>query len=153
MKEKNYPLVDFFSVNNAREKLTSICQIVQHHFLKKKRLLIAAPNEEAAQYLNGLLWKYPEESFVPHIWTESPTEECVAITCSQDNVNRASILLHLGPSVHVKWGLFQQIYELFDQTDQEKQKASEARKAYYIEVGCQVNFKQSDFFSTRFYEA
>ncbi|CCB85875.1 DNA polymerase III subunit chi [Parachlamydia acanthamoebae] len=141
MQEKNSPSIHFLPAKNVREKLTSICETVRQHFAKQKRILIAAPNEEAARYLNALLWKQPEESFLPHIWSESQTEECVAITFSKNNVNQAAVLLNLCPSVHSEWDSFEQIYDLFDETDPEKQKASESRHVYYTEKGCQIHFE------------
>jgi DNA polymerase-3 subunit chi len=133
-------LVSFLPAPNNRTKLASICQTIHYHFQKKEPILIKVPTEEAAKYIDALLWKYPEESFMPHVRSEVPVQECVVITCSKENLNQAAILLHLCPTVHPSPQQFSYIYDLYDETDEDKHQASEARKKYYMELGYPINF-------------
>lgn len=130
--------VFFLPAQSVQIKLVSICQTVHQQFLKQKKVLLAVPNQEAARYLDTLLWKAPVESFTPHIWTDLETEESVAITCSSENINRASVLIHLCPDIHPKFKLFEEIYDLYDETDAEKRGASEMRQKKYTEHGCTI---------------
>jgi len=133
-------LVSFLPATNNRNKLTSICQTVYYHFQKKEPILIRVPSEEAAKYVDALLWKCPEDSFLPHIRSEVNVQETVVITCSQENLNNAAILLNLCPLVHPSPQQFAYIYDLYDETDADKSKASEARKKHYMELEFPINF-------------
>lgn len=130
--------VFFLPAQNVQMKLTSICQVVHQQFLKQKRILLFAPNPEAAQYLDTLLWKSPPESFIPHAWTDFASSERVVITCSHENLNQASVLIHLCPDIHPNFKFFEVIYDLFDETDSIKKGASEMRQKKYVEHGCTI---------------
>lgn len=125
------PNVSFIPVADNAAKLKTICEIVHNQFHAGKTLLIRVPNAEAAAYVDALLWKAPEESFLPHcIALQSTPERCV-ISYANSNVNKASVLLNLCSDIcpfHVE---FETIFELWDETHPSKLDLSAKRKADY----------------------
>lgn len=134
------PRIIFLTVKDNNSKLKAICDIAAELFLAGKRLLIAAPNQQAAVFVDGLLWKLPEEGFLPHVLTNSKTDERCAITTQQTNCNAATNLLNLCPSVPDNFSDFDTIYELWDETDPAKTALSANRKKAY-EENITANFK------------
>ena len=88
--------VTFYRVKNNSAKIQLICRKAQEAFQYERRLLISVPNIEAAHYIDALLWKFPEESFMPHVIAETETQEWIAITSQEKhNINQAPHLLNL----------------------------------------------------------
>lgn len=131
MTTSSSPKVNFLTVADNASKLKQLCQVVNQHFSKGESVLIAVPTQEAAIYLDQLLWKMPEESFTPHLISNAFTEEKVAITTATNNVNRATVLLNLLPTIHPNSNEFELIYELYDQTSPEKEELSKKKQAQY----------------------
>lgn len=128
--------VFFFKVKHNQEKLKTLCEITQKHFEQKQPILIAVPNQESAEYLDKLLWKMPEISFVPHQIVNTPSSEKVVIAIScQENFNLAQVLLNLCPDISPIWNAFALIYELDDETDPLKKELSNKKKLAYKNFG------------------
>jgi DNA polymerase-3 subunit chi len=123
--------VRFLTVTDNASKLQQLCAVVNEHFAKGDSMLIAVPTPEAAAYLDQLLWKMPEESFMPHSICNNPTQDRVVITTAAGNINQAKILLNLLPSIHPNSQMFACIYELYDQTSPEKEELSRKKQAHY----------------------
>ena len=85
------PSVTFWQVMDAKQKVGCICQLVHRHFHKAQRQIITVPNQQAAEYLDKMLWHYPKESFVPHAVTTVPLAAAVIITTAQTNLNQPNI--------------------------------------------------------------
>lgn len=130
------PRVIFVTVRDNAAKLNAICQQVERSFDRKEPILIAVPNTEAANYVDQLLWKMPEESFLPHQIALSQTNELVAITMGSENVNRARILLNLCSNVSPIFHEFEMIYEFYDETQPAKADSSLQRKNFYMAQSC-----------------
>jgi DNA polymerase III subunit chi len=132
--------VIFFTVKDNSGKVQWICQKVQEAMQNEKRLLITVPSEEAASYLDTLLWKTPEESFVPHIISRSPNSEWVVIsTLSTHNLNQAQYLINLSLPPSPIYHHFEKIFELYDLTHPQKQQASDEKLAYYQSKGIKIS--------------
>lgn len=130
--------VIFHTVKDAQAKLDFICQRAEEAMRQEERLLIAVPTDEAAQYIEALLWRQPETSFIPHVITQSPTTAWVAITSKPThNFNQASILLNLCSEVPPLYSQFNIVYELDDQTHPQKATLSEQRRSSYAANGIQ----------------
>lgn len=128
--------VSFFQVKDNGTKIKVICNKAQESFALEKRLLIAAPNTEAANYVESLLWKLPEESFMPHVIAEAETAEWIAIT-TQDkiNVNKAPRLLNLCPVPSLLYQFVDEVYDFFDETNPQKLELSQKRMEFYQSQG------------------
>lgn len=128
----------FLPVSTNQKKVEIICQQAQKHFYQGDRLLILAPTDQAAHYLDELLWKYPEGSFLPHSISKIPCKEKIVITTVVDNLNNAniSINLHLEPCAIAQQ--FQILYELYDETHQDKLEKSKRRRQQYMSLGLRL---------------
>lgn len=124
--------VTFFKVKDNQAKAQVICQQVQAVLKKEKKLLIVVPNEEAARYVDLLLWRLPEESFIPHAIVTKPTSEWIAITTQdKQNLNNAHFLLNLCPTISPMCNQFEEIYELDDVTNSDKAQLSQKKREEY----------------------
>jgi DNA polymerase-3 subunit chi len=129
----------FYQVKDNQAKIDLICGKAQEAILQEKRLLIVVPNEEAARYINTLLWKEPTDSFIPHAITNEPSQEWVIITQLRDqNLNQACRLLNLSSQISPIYQQFEEIYELLDESNEEKKDLSQARMNRYKSEGAYI---------------
>src|ERR1700739_4282065 len=94
------PTIQVLTVKSNQEKLLKLCQAVHHHFGLRERLLIAAPSDEVADYIDQLLWRMPSDSFLPHKKVAKESDFPVIITTMIANLNQARVLINLMPGVH-----------------------------------------------------
>lgn len=133
------PKVIFYRVSSPSAKLQVIASKAKEAFHQEKRLLITVPSFEAAQYVESLLWRVPEESFMPHVIADTATKEWIAITIQdKDNVNQAFRLLNLCPTTSALCEKMEEIYELYDETHPQKLEQSKQRLQHYQEKGFAV---------------
>lgn len=112
--------------------------MTQHHFLQGDSILIVVPNQEAAVFIDQLLWKRPEESFLPHVIASSPIKERVVITTRKENLNKARVLFNLCPEACPFANEFEEVYELHDETQADKLELSQKRRDTYVAAGYEI---------------
>ena len=124
----------FLTISDNATKLRAIIETVEKHFLKAEKVLVLVGNDEAALYIDQLLWKLPEEGFTPHSIIAAQSKERVAITKVRANLNQADVLFNLRPEAAIQIsGPHTLIYELIDQTHPSKHELSlERQKAYNL---------------------
>lgn len=132
LTKKQKPIVHFLKVKSNAEKLQVIVSTLTTLIQQKKKILVLVPNQQAADFLNKYLWEASEESFIPHVVTSKPTQEIVAITMIQENLNKASVLFNLMPSVSKISEEFESIYDLEDETSSEKARLFKEKKMEYL---------------------
>lgn len=131
--------VTFSKVRDNQAKALFICQQVQTVLRREKKLLIVAPNEEAAKFVDALLWRLPEESFIPHAIVTKQSPESIAITTQdKENLNQAHYLLNLCPQVNAFSDQFEEIFELDDETSPEKAQLTDKKKQAYAMMGVRL---------------
>lgn len=131
MKGKQ-PKVIFYHIKNNSSKIDLIVAKGEEALQRKKRLLILVPNMQAAEYVDALLWKQPQDSFIPHTIAETKTKEWIAITIQKElNVNEAVCLLNLCTTPPPLYAEIEEIYEIYDETHPEKKEFSEKRLQFY----------------------
>ncbi len=121
----------FIKVKDNKTKLWQLCDRIRTHFLKGEFILVTVPNQEAANYLDDLLWRYPEDSFLPHRVLNRQAKERIAITLGIENVNNATILFNLLPTAFIPFNQFTTLYEFYDETHPTKVELSKQRLATY----------------------
>lgn len=132
MSPQNLKLnVIFHKVATNAAKLKTVATIISDSLQQGKKILIIAPNLQAAEFLDKYLWQDSDESFIPHCIAIAPTNECAAITTLHENVNGASVLLNLNPMVSPISHCFETIHDLDDLTSPEKALFSKERKLAY----------------------
>ena len=133
--------IRFITVKDLPGKRAAIFHLIYQQFQENTPILITVPSEEAAQYLDHLLWGYLPESFIPHSIEEQPCKSPVVITTVMQNLNEAPVLLNLCRSAAPISFPFTTIYELWDETDPGKKQLSEERYNSYHEQGYSKIFK------------
>jgi DNA polymerase-3 subunit chi len=141
MNQKTLAKVTFYRLKDNAAKIQLICTKAKESFQIEKRLLITVPSFEAAQYVESLLWRFPEESFMPHVIADTTTKEWIAITMQdKDNINQAPRLLNLCPLLSPLSNHVEEVYELYDETHPQKKELSEQRMRHYQALGFLVKF-------------
>lgn len=125
------PVVTFLQVNDNQAKISRMCALVNYLYQQEKKTIITTPNVEVAKYLDAMLWKYPETSFIPHKISNSPDDELILITTLMDPFRDVKTLIHLCPDVHPHFQHFTTIYELYDATQLSKEHQSKKRLEFY----------------------
>lgn len=137
MKQK--PNIIFLPISSNQQKIGCICHHIQRHFDSGDTLLIIVPSEQAQQYLDDLLWKYPEDSFLPHVVSQAQCNEKIVITTLSQNLNNSKILMNLCPESCPIADQFETIYELYDETHPEKLEQSKKRHQAYVQKGFNIS--------------
>ena len=84
--------VIFFQVNDNQTKLQKIVESAHTYFAKKEPFLIVV-EEAGLKFVDELLWKFPETSFLPHNIQETDSSDLIVITKSRTNLNLS--LIHI----------------------------------------------------------
>lgn len=138
---KNNPVqASFYRIKDNPSKLELICSKAKEAIDQEKKLLILVGTLEAGQYIDALLWRKPEESFIPHLFTQNSTNEWIAITMHQSNINQAPRVLNLQLNAISFFQEFEEIIELYDETTPEKIKFSKDRLKYYQSLRVNVGY-------------
>lgn len=119
--------VIFFQVKDAQTKIKVITEIARSHFDKKEHCIILVEDEKAQIFVEDLLWKIPDTSFLPHVSSDIPTPELLAITKTKNNVNQAKVAINLCSTPLILDTSFRIIYELEDLTNPNKNRLSSLR--------------------------
>lgn len=125
--------VVFFQVADAASKLKRIVETARSHFLKKEPLLLFVEDEKSQHFVDELLWRLPETSFLPHIATDKAAKEPIAITKTKTNVNAALFAFNLCSTPLLLPG-FKIIYDFEDLTAPNKKNLSSLRFNAYKEA-------------------
>jgi len=125
--------VKYFTVKEGRAKLARLAQVAFAHFEKKEKLIFFVPDEATLHFVDTLLWRFPEESFLPHLIAQDKCDALIALTAGPNNVNAASAAFNLctSPLLQIP---FKTIYEFEDLTAPEKKAAFEIRYRAYKEA-------------------
>lgn len=126
--------VVFFQVRDSNLKLQRIAETAQTHFEKKEPFLIFVEDIKAQQFVDDLLWKFPDVSFLPHLATDDTTKEWVVVTKSKKNINGAKYAFNLCSTPLLIEGPFRIIYEFEDLTSTSKRQLSSLRFDAYKEA-------------------
>lgn len=130
--------VVFFQVRETAIKLQRIAETAQTHFEKKEPFLIFVEDSKAQQFVDDLLWKFPETSFLPHLATDDTTKEWVVVTKLKKNINGARAAFNLCPTPLLIEGSFRIIYEFEDLTTPNKKQLSALRFDAYKDARCLI---------------
>lgn len=135
MNKSLHPEIHFLRVTDANTKLNRIVSTASQHYLSGERVIIFVPNEQAAAYIDDLLWRRPHEGFLPHLIAKESIEEAVVITLASKNISRARIAMNLKPGLCADLNSFEKVYELSDQTDPVRTKLSLEKIQGYQKLG------------------
>ncbi|MBS0615493.1 MAG: DNA polymerase III subunit chi [Verrucomicrobia bacterium] len=120
----------FFSVKDTAAKLRTLCDVASEHLHKGQSLLILVPDATVHVFVDELLWRLPEEGFLPHpsklLWIDTEAKE-------------ATSLFNLRPIPFTEKISYKTIYELEDHTSPERLQLSRKRYAAYRELSLSIS--------------
>lgn len=130
--------IDFYF--NAPDKLQVACRLAGKALRQGKRLLVYAPEPEAAQRIDRMLWTWPAIGFVPHCAARDPlaTETPVLIASDAEVPEGCPLLLNLGAECPPHFERFERLLEIVAAQDGDRQ-AGRARYRYYRDRGYPIN--------------
>jgi len=132
--------VTFFQVTNDQQKRKTILQLTHEYFKKNEPLVIRLPHQKALEYVDILLWREPQESFLPHAIKDEHCKDLIVLTTSEESPNGARSVLNLCPKPITNKNLsFTRIYELEDLASSQKNKSAQERYKSYKDQGYSVH--------------
>ncbi|NGX62732.1 MAG: DNA polymerase III subunit chi [Candidatus Anoxychlamydiales bacterium] len=136
MNPKNKVL--FFQIKDIKIKLIRIIQTAMHHFEKKENFLIRVADEASLKFVDELLWRQPQEGFLPHSISEEKCEDYIVITKSKENLNNAHFLFNLSQEIIDLDTSYKIIYDFDDFTSLKKQEKSKKRFEIYRQANLRI---------------
>ena len=130
--------IDFYVIGDDgpdAEALTA-CRLVEKAYGMGHRVYLHCENEERARALDGLLWTFRQDSFVPHQLYGSPGAESapVLLGFSDDPQVEPEVLVNLAPAVPPFFKRFERLAEIVG-TDAEARALSRERFRHYSGEG------------------
>jgi len=126
--------IDFYF--NAADKLQVACRLAAKAATQAKRLLIYAPQPEAAQRIDRMLWTWPATGFVPHcaVHDALAADTPVLIAAAPDTLAACEVLLNLDAATPPAFERFERLLEIVSVEDEDRRAARE-RYRFYRERG------------------
>lgn len=129
--------IDFYF--NAQDRFQVACRLAGKALAQKKRLLIYAPEPEAASRIDKLLWTWPAIGFVPHCAPHEPlaAETPVLVSSDADTPQTCELLLNLGTDCPPHFERFERLLEVVP-TDEAERQAGRVRYRFYQTRGYKI---------------
>ena len=129
--------IDFYF--NAADKLQVACRLAAKAIAQEKRLLIYAPQPEAAQRIDRMLWTWPATGFVPHCAVNdvAAADTPVLIANAPDGLTACEVLLNLDAATPPAFERFERLLEVVSVEDDDRRAARE-RYRFYRERGYRI---------------
>jgi DNA polymerase III subunit chi len=126
--------IDFYF--NADDRLQVACRLAAKALKQGSRMLIYAPDADAAGRLDTLLWTWPATGFVPHCRAQAPlaAETPVLIASGEETPEGCELLLNLGIECPPHFERFARLLEVVAVNEEEKA-SGRSRYRFYKERG------------------
>lgn len=125
-------MAHFHQIERPKEKLLILLRLAENAFFSHRPLLILAPNQESAEYIDNYLWNYHSTSFLPHEIASSASTEYVVISVNTTtNLNGASRLLNLSPDIPPLAWEMEEVHEYLMQSDPHQRQLAHHKQATY----------------------
>jgi DNA polymerase-3 subunit chi len=126
--------IDFYF--NAADRFQVACRLAGKAVSQQKRMLIYAPQPEAASRIDKMLWTWPATGFVPHCPTSDPLapQTPVLIASGEETPEGCELLLNLSSERPPHFERFGRLLEVIPADDGER-KAGRERYRYYRDRG------------------
>jgi DNA polymerase III subunit chi len=130
--------IDFYF--NAQERFQVACRLAGKALVQKKRMLIYAPEPEAASRIDKMLWTWPAIGFVPHCALHDPLapETPVLIASDAQSPPACELLLNLGDECPPHFERFERLLEVVSGDDAGRD-AGRSRYRFYRERGYKIS--------------
>lgn len=133
--------IDFYvlEVTQAQKSLFFACQLLEKIHAENKRAYIHANSLEEAERLDGLLWTYREDSFIPHNIYQASDDAPppIQIGYGEKPLHHQDILINLGKEIPEFYQQFNHVIEIVF-TDPLVQQLARERYRLYRDNGYQI---------------
>ena len=129
--------IDFYF--NAADRFQVACRLAGKALAQKKRMLIYAPEPQAASHIDKLLWTWPAIGFVPHCAPHDPlaAETPVLIASDAGAAGECELILNLGAECPPHFERFERLLEVVS-TDEAERQAARSRFRFYQSRGYKI---------------
>ena len=130
--------IDFYF--NADDRFQVACRLAGKALVQKKRMLIYAPEPEAASRIDKLLWTWPAIGFVPHCAPHDPLAAHTPVLVASDpgEVGDCGLLLNLGAQCPPHFERFERLLEVVP-TDEAGRQEGRERYRFYQARGYRIS--------------
>lgn len=139
--------IDFYALKpgSRSNQLHLTCRLVARIYRESLRVLIHCPDRARAQALDELLWRFREDSFIPHGLYDAVDPELTPILISSDGQshNESKVLINLDTAVPEFFNHFERLCEPVDQ-DPAILAAARQRWQHYRAAGYSPNHHPLD---------
>jgi DNA polymerase-3 subunit chi len=131
--------VDFYilAAQARDDRFGLACRLTDKAWRQGRRVLLHTAGPEDARHLDGLLWSYRDQSFIPHgaLGQADPALNPVLIgNPGQDPGDEHDVLINLATEVPTFFSRFDRVLECVD-NDEAARQASRDRYRFYKEHG------------------
>ncbi|HTH16301.1 MAG TPA: DNA polymerase III subunit chi [Magnetospirillum sp.] len=108
------------------------------------KVVVMAGSRERVEHLNGLLWTYAEDSWLPHGSSADgePALQPIWLTDQEENPNGATVLVLCDGVTPADVGTYARCLDLFDGNDDEAVQAARARWKTWKAAGHELVYYQ-----------
>jgi len=130
--------VDFY-INEKKEnngRFLLACRLVEKVYRLGHRVYIHTDSPEQSQAIDDLLWKFKQNSFIPHVTVDADNngETSILIGHNAENELEDDVLINLSRNVPGFFSRFHRVVEVIDQ-DEHERIAGRERFKFYRERG------------------
>ena len=117
-------------------------ELLERTLARGWRALVRSPLTERVEHLDGYLWSWRDDSFLPHGLAEEPLadRQPVLLTTGQDNLNKAQALFLIDDAEPGDLAGFERCLVLFDGRDDTAMSAARERWRAFKSSGLPVAY-------------
>lgn len=135
------PRADFYLIAKPRFRdtpLRLVCELVKKAYAQGQPLLVLASTLEQAEELDGLLWEFDEDAFIPHQLAGDEDDAITPVLIVAPGTATADRPLVLNLREDCAPGLFDRVLEVVP-ADEAQRAGSRARWKTYQHAGFELN--------------
>lgn len=106
--------IDFYVLQSDRPHEGDIfaCRLAEKAYRAGMRVLLAVDDRQRAEQLDGLLWTFREDSFLPHAPQGAEQRAAVEINCGEEPGTHHGLLINLCSEVPGWFSRFERLAEI-----------------------------------------
>jgi DNA polymerase-3 subunit chi len=135
------PRADFYLIAKPRFRdapLRLVCELVKKAYAQGQSLLVLASSLEQAEELDGLLWEFDEDAFIPHQLAGDEDDAITPVLIVAPGTEAVDRPLVLNLREDCAPGLFERVLEVVA-ADEAQRSGSRARWKTYQHAGFELN--------------
>ena len=130
------PSVTYFTIKDAKSKISTLIEIAAKHISKKQPLNILVSDKVTQNFVSNLLWTYSEEGFLPHcLDQENPSFHLIRVHLPLPSYESIESIFNLTSQPLSTCLSLKQIYEYEDLSHPSKKNIFEKKFKIYQDTG------------------